>query len=124
VDHRPNFRHSGCSWNIDIFVSQEIQNPMIYPKIKQSLFDIAMEHAGSTDAAWDIAVANQLSMTDDLATEEPLTVPMVKNQRIVTFFQAINHSPATAISTDEINDLLGVGEGIEFWAIEYDFVVS
>ena len=110
---------------------------MIYPKIKQSLFDIAMEHAGSTDAAWDIAVANQLSMTDDLAIEEPLTVPiddlaieepltvpMVKNQRIVTFFQAINHSPATAISTDEINDLLGVGEGIEFWAIEYDFVVS
>ena len=97
---------------------------MIYPKIKQSLFDIAMEHAGSSEAAWDIAVANQLSITDDLTVGETLAVPMVKNQRIVTFFQAIKHSPATAISTDEINNLLGVGEGIEFWAIEYDFVVS
>lgn len=97
---------------------------MIYPKIKQSLFDIAMEHAGGSEAAWDIAVSDQLSITDDLTVGEALAVPMVKNQRIVTFFQAIKHSPATAISTDEINNLLCVGEGIEFWAIEYDFVVS
>lgn len=96
---------------------------MIYPKTRQSMFDIAQEHAGSTEAAWDIAVANGLSITDDL-TLEPLQATAVLNNRIVTYYQALRHSPATAITKQEINTLLGVGEGIEFWAIEYDFVVS
>ena len=96
---------------------------MIYPKTRQSMFDIAQEHAGSTEAAWDIAVANGLSITDDL-TLEPLQATAVLNNRIVTYYRALRHSPATAITKQEINNLLGVGEGIEFWAIEYDFVVS
>ena len=96
---------------------------MIQPKIRQSMLDIAQEHAGSTEAAWDIAMANGMSLSDDLPLT-PMQAIQVHNQRIVTYYRALRHSPATAITKQEINNLIGVGEGIEFWAIEYDFVVS
>ena len=94
---------------------------MIHPKAKQSLFDIAMEHAGSTEAAWDIAVANKLSIADDLNIDIPLSVPAILNQRIVTFFQSIRHSPATNMTNTEIENLVGVGIG--FMSIEGNFIV-
>jgi hypothetical protein len=87
------------------------------------MLDIAMEHSGTTEAAWDIAQANGLSLTDDLKLE-PMLKPAITNQRIVTNFLTLRHSPATGITNAEINQQLGAGEGIEFWAIEYDFVVS
>ena len=96
---------------------------MIQPKKRQSMLDIALEHAGSIEAAWDIAMANGISLSDDIHLV-PMQATQVLNQRIVTHFQALHHSPATAITKQEINTLLGTGEGIEFWAIEYDFVVS
>ncbi|MBQ9751422.1 MAG: hypothetical protein IJV81_01140 [Paludibacteraceae bacterium] len=96
---------------------------MILPKNRQSMLDIAMEHSGTTEAAWDIAQTNGLSLTDDLKLE-PMLKPAITNQRIVTNFLTLRHSPATGITNAEINQQLGAGEGIEFWAIEYDFVVS
>lgn len=87
------------------------------------MLDIAMEHSGTTEAAWAIAQANGLSLTDDLKLE-PMPKPAITNQRIVTNFLTLRHSPATGITNAEINQQLGAGEGIEFWAIEYDFVVS
>lgn len=96
---------------------------MILPKNRQSMLDIAMEHLGTTEAAWDIAQTNGLSLTDDLKLE-PMLKPAITNQRIVTNFLTLRHSPATGITNAEINQQLGAGEGIEFWAIEYDFVVS
>lgn len=96
---------------------------MILPKNRQSMLDIAMEYSGTTEAAWDIAQANGLSLTDDLKLE-PMLKPAITNQRIVTNFLTLRHSPATGITNAEINQQLGAGEGIEFWAIEYDFVVS
>lgn len=96
---------------------------MILPKNRQSMLDIAMVHSGTTEAAWDIAQANGLSLTDDLKLE-PMLKPAITNQRIVTNFLTLRHSPATGITNAEIHQQLGAGEGIEFWAIEYDFVVS
>jgi hypothetical protein len=90
----------------------------------QSLFDIAIQTLGSAEAAFDIALANNLSITDDLEVGHLLQIPQqtsdyVKKQT-VEYYRINGIKPATAID-NEITVLL---EGIEFWAIEYDFIIS
>ena len=91
---------------------------------RQSLFDIALQHCGIMEAAFDIAQANGISLTDDLTTGQTLTLPEPTDTSMVQHYTTNNIQPATAITNSEINDLLAIGEGIGFWAIEYDFVVS
>ena len=64
-----------------------------------------------------------MSLSDDIQLVS-MQDTQVLNQRIITLYQALHHSPSTAITKQEINTLLGIGEGIEFWTIEYDFVVN
>ena len=94
------------------------------PKNRQNLIDVALEHCGTFEAAMQMALLNGISLTDDLEPGVSLLTPEVEKKRVVTKFQSLRHSPATAISGDEINDIMGIGDGIEFWAVEYDFVVS
>jgi len=83
----------------------------------QSLFDIALQAAGSIDSVFDIATANGLGITDELPVGMLLTVPKVVNRRIVEYYRVNSIIPATAVEAN-------TQEGIDFWAIEYDFIVS
>ena len=97
---------------------------MITVTSRQSVLDIALQHCGSLEAAFDIAQSNGISLTDDLTTGQSMSVPEPTDTAMAQHYGVNNLQPATAVSNAEINDLLAVGEGIGFWAIEYDFVVS
>lgn len=97
---------------------------MIQSKNRQNLLDVALEHCGTFEAAMQLALLNELDLTVDLNQNTSLELPAIKKPRVVSNFQSLRHAPATGITTAEVNDMLGIGEGIEFWGIEYDFIVS
>lgn len=91
---------------------------------RQSLMDVALQHGGALDAIFDMAQANDRSLTDDLVAGDTLDVPEAQEPRVTQYYKVNNVMPATAITIAEINDILGMGEGIEFWGIEFDFIVQ
>jgi hypothetical protein len=84
----------------------------------QSLFDVAVRTAGSAEAALAIAAANDLSVTDALPAGMALAVPEVVNKQVADYYRVNAIAPAT----DYIGDDLG--EGVEYWEIEENFVIS
>ena len=87
----------------------------------QSLFDIAIQSAGSIEAVFDIALANGISITDDLEPGTVLVVPAVLNRQVAEYYRVNGIQPATGIT---VSDAPALQEGVEFWGIEYDFIVS
>jgi hypothetical protein len=87
----------------------------------QSLFDIAIQAAGSVEAAFDIALANGIGITDDLPAGTVLVIPAVLNRRVADYYRANDIKPATALGTQDVEFVM---EGINYWRLEYDFEVS
>lgn len=102
----------------------------------QSLLDIATQCCGSAEAAYDISVINGISITDDLTAGQELRTPVAVTSSIARYYTQKGIIPATAITatTDEnqgidfwaIEDdfVIGVSEGIDFDEIEYDFIIQ
>lgn len=90
----------------------------------QSLLDIAVQEGGSMEAMVDVAIANDIRMTDMPAVGSAISVPSSPDSRVTELFANSVHKPASAVSLDDIDRATGGGEGIEFWGIEYDFIVS
>lgn len=85
----------------------------------QSLLDIAVQHGGHADAAISIALANDISVTDDIMPGTQLIIPQIINPQMVAFFNRYKIVPATndtAISRRK--------RGIGYWAIGRTFKVS
>ena len=95
---------------------------------RQSLLDLATQHTGSVENAFGIAVANGISLTDDLTIGSRLNIPddLTKNNDIYNYYTAKNIQPATAIQviTAGDNGTEEIQEGISAWAINYDFKVA
>lgn len=88
----------------------------------QNTLDIALQYFGSAAAAFDIAIENNISITDDIALHK-LHPVVVHDKEVVREYK--NLSPATYITTQQYAELLPIEqEGVEFWAIEIDFEVS
>lgn len=84
----------------------------------QSLLDIAVQTSGSLEAVIALAAVNGLSVTDSLEAGMELTEAPAVNRDMAAYYSARNIRPATAVIGEYY------GEGIEFWIIEFDFVVS
>ena len=65
-------------------------------KDNQSLFDIAIQTAGSAEAAFALALANDLSITDDLAIGQELQTVPIMSIDIANFYRNRALTPATA----------------------------
>jgi LysM repeat protein len=65
----------------------------------QSLLDIAIQEMGSAEAAFDIALANNIGVTDDLQVGQTLQIPQSTNdyvrKQIVNYYKINNIKPAT-----------------------------
>ncbi|MDR1984972.1 MAG: hypothetical protein LBQ28_09145 [Prevotellaceae bacterium] len=89
----------------------------------QSLLDIAIQELGSAEAAFDIAKANNISITDDLQAGQILQIPQLSGDYVrkqtVNYYKVNEIKPATSIGNEVF-----IYEGIEFWAVEMDFGVS
>lgn len=85
----------------------------------QTPIDIAMQSTGLPTDIITVANLNGLSMTADLMPGTELTVPepLAENNKTATALSLPNARPASAIPAD-------TNEGIGFWIIEYDFIVS
>jgi hypothetical protein len=85
---------------------------------QQSLFDIAVQTTGGAETAFDLALANDISLTEDPLLKQELTPVASVNRGIVSYYAAYRLQPATwTTGIDE-------EEGINYWCIEYNFIVS
>lgn len=72
---------------------------------RQSLFDLAIQIFGDVRAAFDLAEANGLSITDEVAAGQKLVVPesLYKEEDIQRYYKSKGILPATAITSEEID---------------------
>lgn len=88
----------------------------------QSLLDLAIQHTGSVENAFDLALANGLSLTDDLEAGDWLVAnsqELKANKDILSYYTAKNIQPATAITA-----AVEQPQGISYWAIGINFIIS
>jgi len=62
----------------------------------QTLWDIAVQHCGTADAALEIAALNGLLPTSQPKTGETIVVPEVENKKVVRYYAEHGIVPATA----------------------------
>lgn len=91
-------------------------------KDRQSLLDMAVQTSGSMEAAFGLAAANGVSLTDTLADGQVLDTVAAENADTVRRYSVQGIQPATALSEEKMAAL--AQEGINFMGIEIDFVVS
>jgi len=85
----------------------------------QSILDVAIQHAGSIEAAFELATRNDISLSDELTASEELLETEKVRADIVDYYTRRGFKPATGETL--IGDNKG---GIEFMGIEIDFIVS
>lgn len=88
---------------------------------RQSLFDIAIQHLGSADGAYALAQKNNISLTDELTPGMELELTDVINKEVVSYYSNKRIVPATG---ESIAESTVVPEGIGYWSIGYEFIVS
>lgn len=88
---------------------------------KQNLLDVAIWKAGSPEAAFVIALENDLALTDDLAPGQVIEISEVVNADVARYYANKGIVPATGFS--EEGEAI-IPEGIGIWAIGVDFIVS
>lgn len=90
----------------------------------QTWLDIAMQELGDTERALELAQLNGRAITDDLQSGEVLLVPDydLEKRNIIQVFRNAANRPASGDTLSAEPD--STGEGIEFWALENDFIVS
>lgn len=86
---------------------------------KQSLLDIAIQEAGTIEAVFEIAAANNLSLTDQLSPGMALGIPSLAiiDREVQEYYKNKGIRPATG----EYDPGL---KGIGYWKIGIDFKVS
>lgn len=93
----------------------------VAPSDRQSLLDIAVQTSGGVEAAFDLAAANDVSVSEPLAGAQLETAP-VADKMVLERYTARQIRPATELSDEEI-EAAPYG-GIGFMGIEIDFMVQ
>lgn len=62
----------------------------------QSLWDIAVQYCGTTEAAFEIAALKGMMPTAQPKTGERLTVPNAENKKVVRYYEEHGLVPASA----------------------------
>lgn len=91
----------------------------------QSILDIAIQHTGSVENCFAIAVANGFSVSDILFAGLTAEVPedVFKNTDVLNYYNAKNIQPATG-STAEQDSEIPTLKGIGYMQIANGFKVS
>jgi hypothetical protein len=85
----------------------------------QTFLDVAMQYAGSTEAAFAISVKNDLPITDELEAGSVIPKPDIINASVAQLFSVEKIKPRSILNNAE-----GDNEGIEHWYLEDDFIVQ
>jgi hypothetical protein len=88
----------------------------------QSLFDLAIVLAGSAEAAFDLALENGMSVTDEVPAGKSIRYRgAAVSPQVARYFERNRLKPATALDGYAP---AGGDEGIGYWNVEYNFIVS
>jgi hypothetical protein len=93
----------------------------------QTLVDIALQELGDATRVFEIADLNGIGITADLVAGSTLLVPDYAREKrgIVQVFTNPSNMPASAETVQlDAGGVVVPQEGIEFWAVETDFIVS
>ena len=92
----------------------------------QSLLDIAIQWTGSVAKVFLIAQANGLAVSDEITPGDELIVPdtVVLDTDIKTYYTSRAIQPATALTTIIDDNTEPSPEGIGYWIIGDDNIVS
>jgi hypothetical protein len=71
----------------------------------QTFFDIAIQELGSAEGAFELAVLNGLSVTDDLDPGQELQLPAVVNRSISEYYANKGIKPATGFDSAQPTEL-------------------
>lgn len=94
------------------------QKRTITTRANQSVLDIALQAAGTIEAAFDIAEQNNLSITDLLQPRTEIVVtPSTVNEDNLAYYDKYKIMPASV-------DASRVYVGIGYWKIADDFKVQ
>ena len=93
----------------------------IAPSDRQSLLDIAVQTSGGVEAAFDLAAANDVSVSEPLEAGAQLETAPVADKMVLERYTARQIRPATELSDEEI-EAAPFG-GIGSMGIEVDFMV-
>ena len=85
----------------------------------QTLMDIALQECGSTDALFALAALNNLEPTQDVAPGTLLLLPAVLDEKKVKYLKDGGYKVVTGPLL--INERY---EGLDYWAIELDFIIT
>ncbi|MBS2100716.1 LysM peptidoglycan-binding domain-containing protein [Carboxylicivirga linearis] len=89
----------------------------------QNMFDLALQLYGSLQGVFQLAKDNDKDMTSEINPGEILKGRKDPIDKLVyEFYKGRGIKPATGLTSEESADIKP--EGIEFWAIEFDFIVS
>lgn len=90
----------------------------------QHLMDFALQHTGSFENSFPIALLNGKSVTDSLGAGEILGIPekIIKDDVLLNYYTQKQVEPATAITQSQIDEL--EANGIGYMIIEETFIVS
>lgn len=89
----------------------------------QTLLDFTMQHCGDASKVVEVAELNGIEITDDVAAGTFLIVPVVSDGEqlnIINSFTKQNIKPASSLVIDNTVAL----SGIEYWAIEDEFIIQ
>lgn len=89
----------------------------------QSIIDLAVQELGSVEAAFVFALKNDLSLSDDTVPGQEFSLTDVEDKTLVNYYAQKNIKPATGLS-DADNTIAQDNEGIGYWTIGTDFIVS
>ncbi len=68
----------------------------------QTIFDIALQHTGNVEEAFDAALFAQISLTDDLSTGHILSIAQISDEKTFSYYKNNNLHPATALAVEAI----------------------
>ncbi|MGP1500746.1 MAG: hypothetical protein ACTTJM_03060 [Bergeyella cardium] len=91
----------------------------------QSTLDVCLQHTGSIEGVFELAMANSLSLTDELQVGTVLQLPkgIAQDRDILSYYTAKSLQPACGITPAEQRMMEKI-EGISYWVVGYDFKIS
>lgn len=92
----------------------------VISKPQQWLADIAIREAGVFESTLEMALANNIGITDVLTPGTRLIAPILVDKRVNNYYKMDNIYPATATRFEEKQQ----GGGINYMAVEINFIVS
>jgi len=86
----------------------------------QSLLDLAIQTSGSVEAVFDLALESGLSITDILTVNTELNTVKAFSLEVLDYYKVNQIKPASDFTDSPVMAL----QGIDYWAVGIDFIVS